>query len=150
MLITLLFTASIVFIITLHRLYLKILSIVPILSVFYLSALYFQYSISVFILVDVAIDKKYFVQEWEILIPVLTQAIGGVLIGKITKLYGSLYKSFGIIIGLVLNSLIQPILDQSFNFTLNKLASIILTITGLYIHTTGAGSFGFRSKKQKQ
>jgi UDP-sugar transporter A1/2/3 len=61
------------------------------------------------------IKRHGFFQEWTpfTLIPILTNAMGGIVVGLVTKYAGSVRKGFALIFGMLLTGIIQSTLDSS-------------------------------------
>jgi len=58
-------------------------------------------------------QKMEFLTSWKILIPMITNAIGGVLVGLVTKQVGTVKKGFALIFGLWLSGILQGFFQDS-------------------------------------
>jgi len=76
-----------------------------------------------------------FFQGWNIrtLVPILSQAIGGVCIGIITKHAGVVVKGFVLVIGLVLTALFRSIAHGS-GLTINEITGMALVSVATTVH----------------
>jgi len=75
-----------------------------------------------------------FFNDWTFftIIPALTQASGGILVGKVTQTSGSLAKCFAVIVGILLTAVARSVLDHA--ITLQLLCSIVLVVCGLTLY----------------
>jgi UDP-sugar transporter A1/2/3 len=60
------------------------------------------------------IRKEGFFHQWtpQTIIPILTNAAGGIVVGLVTKYAGSVKKGFALIFGLLLSGILQAIQDK--------------------------------------
>lgn len=70
-----------------------------------------------------------------ILVPVMSQACGGLIVAQVTKHSGGLAKSFGIILGIILTSLLELVLTGKYTLPLKLVVSIPLTVLSVIIHS---------------
>ena len=88
------------------------------------------------------IKDKGFFADWTALtfIPILTNALGGIFVGLVTKYAGSVRKGFALIFGLLISGLIQavtePIEDSSFAISKEEIIGGCLASISLWIHIT--------------
>jgi len=78
-----------------------------------------------------------FFSNWtpETFIPVLTNSIGGILVGLVTKHAGSVRKGFALIFGLLLSGIFQAMLGGS-GIRAHQIVGGLLAATSLWMHTT--------------
>lgn len=88
------------------------------------------------------IKSKGFFADWTpyTFIPILTNALGGILVGLVTKYAGSVRKGFALIFGLMLSGIIQAITersdDGSWAISKEEILGGILASISLWIHVT--------------
>lgn len=88
------------------------------------------------------IKDKGFFADWTPLtfIPILTNALGGIFVGLVTKYAGSVRKGFALIFGLLISGLIQavtePTEDGSFAISKEEIIGGCLASISLWIHIT--------------
>ncbi|CAJ1968284.1 unnamed protein product [Cylindrotheca closterium] len=78
-------------------------------------------------------------------IPITTNAIGGIIVGLVTKYAGSVRKGFALIFGIFLSGVVQAMLDQSHGVSREQVAGGVLAGVSLWIHATHP----YQSKKLK-
>ena len=83
------------------------------------------------------IRSKGFFDQWTIqtLIPVFTNAIGGIIVGLVTKYAGSVRKGFALIFGMVLTGAVQSIKD-GVPLSRSQIVGACLAACSLWMHTT--------------
>jgi len=88
------------------------------------------------------IKDKGFFADWSSLtfIPILTNALGGIFVGLVTKYAGSVRKGFALIFGLLISGIIQavtePTEDGSFAISKEEIIGGCLASISLWIHIT--------------
>jgi len=75
------------------------------------------------------------------LIPALTQAAGGILVGRVTKECGSVAKCFAVILGILLTAVFRSLLTAAVSGQL--LLSCACVISGIALHQVDSGDTGF-------
>ena len=79
------------------------------------------------------LEKGFFTGwTWQTLIPILTNAAGGIVVGLVTKYAGSVRKGFALIFGIFLSGLIQS--SQGSGVTTEQLVGGVLAAISLYMH----------------
>jgi len=83
------------------------------------------------------IQQYGFFHHWtpETLIPIVTNAIGGIVVGLVTKYAGSVQKGFALIFGMLLTGLIQSGLEGN-PVTKEELIGGLVASVSLYLHAT--------------
>lgn len=81
------------------------------------------------------IAKQGFFYGWSIttLIPVFTRALGGVVVGLVTKHAGAVRKGFSLIFGLFLSGLVQ---SKEEGITIEQVVGGILAAVSLWMHSS--------------
>ena len=69
-------------------------------------------------------------------IPICTNAIGGIIVGLVTKYAGSVRKGFALIFGIFLSGLFQAILQPDVGVSLEQAVGGLLAAVSLWIHST--------------
>ena len=89
-----------------------------------------------------------FFSNWtpETFIPVLTNSIGGILVGLVTKHAGSVRKGFALIFGLLISGIFQAMLGGS-GIRAHQIVGGLLAATSLWMHTTNPYKPPLVSKK---
>jgi UDP-sugar transporter A1/2/3 len=84
----------------------------------------------------IILSPRTFFSNWtpETLIPVLTNSIGGILVGLVTKHAGSVRKGFALIFGLLLSGLLQA---SGAGIQAHQVVGGLLAAASLWMHTTG-------------
>ena len=76
-------------------------------------------------------------QTW---IPIVTNSLGGILVGLVTKYAGSVRKGFALIFGILLSGLIQAALSSSesgvVGVSMEQWLGGMLAVLSLYLHAT--------------
>lgn len=90
------------------------------------------------------IRQEGFFHDWTLstLIPILTNAIGGILVGLVTKYAGSVQKGFALIFGILISGVLQ-----ASSVTKEQVAGGALAIISLWLHSAGAKTI---VKKKKE
>jgi len=76
------------------------------------------------------------------LIPIVTNALGGIAVGLVTKYAGSVRKGFALIFGLLLSGVVQTLLstegerDEGVNLSKEQIVGGILAAVSLWIHSS--------------
>jgi len=90
-----------------------------------------------------AIHQHGFFHNWTLgtLIPILTNAVGGLLVGMVTKYAGSVRKGFALVFGIFLSGMIQTMTssdgdDVSAAVTFEDVTGGTLAAIALYLHST--------------
>mmetsp|Transcript_14246 Transcript_14246/g.21583 ORF Transcript_14246/g.21583 Transcript_14246/m.21583 type:complete len:338 (-) Transcript_14246:655-1668(-) len=94
------------------------------------------------------IKSNGFFDQWTMhtLIPVFTNAIGGIVVGLVTKYAGSVRKGFALIFGMVLTGVAQSIND-GLPLSLSQVVGGVLAGLSLWLHATNPYK---EAKSQKQ
>jgi len=76
-----------------------------------------------------------FFQGWTLntLIPIFSQAVGGVCIGLITKHAGAVVKGFALVIGLVLTAIFRSVVHGG-GLTMNEITGMIFVSIATTVH----------------
>mmetsp|Transcript_2107 Transcript_2107/g.6075 ORF Transcript_2107/g.6075 Transcript_2107/m.6075 type:complete len:390 (-) Transcript_2107:23-1192(-) len=88
------------------------------------------------------IQEKGFFADWTpfTFIPILTNALGGIFVGLVTKYAGSVRKGFALIFGLMVSGLIQavtePTNDGTFAISKEEIIGGCLASISLWLHVT--------------
>ncbi|GAX11317.1 solute carrier family 35 (UDP-sugar transporter), member A1/2/3 [Fistulifera solaris] len=69
-------------------------------------------------------------------IPIFTNAIGGVLVGLVTKYAGSVSKGFALIFGMLLSGMVQAMIEPDIGVSAGQVVGGLLAATSLYLHST--------------
>lgn len=99
-----------------------------------------------------AIAEKGFFYGWtiETIIPVITNAAGGIIVGLVTKYAGSVRKGFALIFGLLFSGIFQAF-SSSAGLSMEHLLGGGLAALSLYLHAAfpyaGASMTGSKDKK---
>jgi UDP-sugar transporter A1/2/3 len=72
----------------------------------------------------------------ETFIPILTNSIGGIIVGLVTKHAGSVRKGFALIFGILLSGLVQAMLQPETEITKEQIMGGVLAAVSLYLHAT--------------
>jgi len=82
-------------------------------------------------------DRGFF-HEWNIytMIPILTNATGGILVGLVIKHAGSVRKGFALIFGILLSGLIQSYTLDTKSLSTEDMAGGVLAALSLWMHAT--------------
>lgn len=78
-------------------------------------------------------------------IPITTNAIGGIIVGLVTKYAGSVRKGFALIFGIFLSGVVQAMLDPTHGVSREQVAGGALAGLSLWMHSTHP----YQSKKLK-
>jgi len=83
------------------------------------------------------IFKNGFFYRWELttMIPITTNAIGGIVVGLVTKYAGSVRKGFALILGLLISGVVQASLGTD-SLSMQHFLGGILAILSLWLHMT--------------
>lgn len=68
------------------------------------------------------------------LIPIINNSMGGILVGLITKLAGSVMKGFALIVGIILSVFFQALLGTG-DVNREHYVGSILVVLSVYFHT---------------
>lgn len=79
-----------------------------------------------------------FWHNWTIMtwIPIVTNAIGGVLVGLVTKYAGSVSKGFALIFGMLLSGVVQALIEPDLGVSTGQMVGGLLAALSLYLHST--------------
>lgn len=80
------------------------------------------------------------------LVPAMTQALGGVLVGRVTKDHGSLMKCFAVIFGILLTALFRAILSRR-DISLQLILAIGCVVAGIALHQRGPARPGMNDRE---
>jgi UDP-sugar transporter A1/2/3 len=69
-------------------------------------------------------------------VPVVSNGLGGILVGLVTKYHGAIVKSFAMIFGMVISGILQHIFfaRRGGGVTNEQIAGALLGATSLYLH----------------
>jgi UDP-sugar transporter A1/2/3 len=99
------------------------------------------------------IQSHGFFDQWTVytLIPVFTNAVGGIVVGLVTKYAGSVRKGFALIFGMVLTGVAQSIHD-GVALSISQIIGGIIAALSLWLHATNpyVKDAGKAGKRQKQ
>jgi UDP-sugar transporter A1/2/3 len=84
------------------------------------------------------IAEEGFWHGWTLqtMIPILTNSIGGIIVGLVTKYAGSVRKGFALILGIFLSGLVQAMLQPDVGVSKEQAAGGVLAALSLWIHAT--------------
>jgi len=88
------------------------------------------------------IAKNGFFDQWTVhtLIPIFTNAAGGIVVGLVTKYAGSVRKGFALIFGMLLSGVVQAALDEHEEgraaISTEEIIGGLLASMSLYLHAT--------------
>lgn len=84
-------------------------------------------------------SEKGFFDNWtpQTLIPIFTNAAGGIIVGLVTKHSGAVKKGFALIFGLLLSGILQALGSDEENEVVSKEQVVggILSALSLYLHS---------------
>jgi len=82
------------------------------------------------------VAEKGIFAGWSIytLIPIMTNAAGGIIVGQVTKLAGSVNKGFALIIGVILSGIFQ-FLIYGIQLNWTTFIAIPLVFTAIHLHS---------------
>lgn len=85
-------------------------------------------------------------------IPIVTNAIGGIIVGIVIKLAGSVRKGFALIFGMLVTGVIQARLEEGSGFvSKEQVAGGLIAAVSLWMHATNPQfKFEFKVKGRKQ
>jgi len=69
-------------------------------------------------------------------IPIFMNAVGGIVVGLVTKYAGAVRKGFALILGIFLSGVIQAVLQPDQQITKNQMVGGLLAAVSLYLHAT--------------
>lgn len=94
------------------------------------------------------IRKNGFFHRWTLqtLIPVFTNAIGGIIVGLVTKYAGSVRKGFALIFGMCLTGVVQSIIE-GVPLSNTKILGGALAALSLWLHSSGSIKKKLRQKQ---
>lgn len=86
------------------------------------------------------IQKDGFFHNWtpRTLIPIITNAAGGIIVGLVTKYAGAVKKGFALIFGLVLSGILQTVIsnDDESKISFEQIVGGLLAAISLWMHST--------------
>ena len=90
-------------------------------------------------------ERGFWGDDWDyrIFIPIVTNAVGGILVGLVTKYAGSVRKGFALIFGILISGLLQ-----SENVSAEQVIGGTLAAVSLYIHSSKGSSNSEIEQKQ--
>ena len=99
--------------------------------------------------------KRGFFDEWTLatLLPILTNSVGGILVGLVIKHAGTVRKGFALIFGIMLTGMVQS-LNEKKALSKEKIAGGVLAAVSLWMHASypyvegKSASLSQKSKKQ--
>ena len=71
----------------------------------------------------------------KVLIPVTTNALGGLVVVMVTKHSGGLAKIYGLVMGIILTTIMELLINQQYFLPLKLVVAIPLTIASMLIHS---------------
>lgn len=82
--------------------------------------------------------EKGFWAGWtpETFIPITSNALGGIIVGLVTKYAGSVRKGFALILGIFLTGIAQAVWQPDKEITLEQIVGGILAAISLFLHAT--------------
>jgi solute carrier family 35 (UDP-sugar transporter), member A1/2/3 len=82
------------------------------------------------------IKERGFWHEWTAptLVPIVTNSVGGIIVGLVTKYAGSVRKGFALIFGILLSGFIQAFLENE-RISIDHIAGGFLAALSLYLHS---------------
>lgn len=82
--------------------------------------------------------EKGFWAGWtpQTLIPIFSNAVGGIIVGLVTKYAGSVRKGFALIFGILLSGVVQAVWQPQKRITAQQAVGGILAAVSLYLHAT--------------
>ena len=84
------------------------------------------------------IRQRGFFDEWTLftVIPILTNAAGGIFVGLVIKYAGTVRKGFALIFGILISGMLQSMVDQNKTLTKEEVVGGILAAVSLWMHAT--------------
>ncbi|KAL9179637.1 hypothetical protein ACHAXT_008927 [Thalassiosira profunda] len=84
------------------------------------------------------IRERGFFDEWTVytLVPIVTNAAGGILVGLVIKHAGTVRKGFALIFGILISGVFQSALDESKSISKEEIAGGVLAAISLWMHAT--------------
>lgn len=85
-----------------------------------------------------SIRERGFFDQWTFhtLIPILTNSLGGILVGLVIKYAGTVRKGFALIFGILLSGLMQSLVDENKSLSKEDMAGGVLAALSLWLHAT--------------
>ena len=82
--------------------------------------------------------EKGFWEGWTPLtfIPILSNSVGGIIVGLVTKYAGSVRKGFALIFGILLSGIAQTAWQPEYTIKTEEIAGGVLAAISLYLHAT--------------
>jgi len=79
---------------------------------------------------------------WKTWVPIVSNSLGGILVGMVTKYQGAVVKSFCMIFGMVLSGILQELIlgGKGGGLTTEQLAGGSLGALSLYLHASHPAS----------
>jgi len=100
------------------------------------------------------IQQQGFFHRWTVsmFIPIVTNAIGGIIVGIVIKLAGSVRKGFALIFGMLVTGVIQASLEEGSGFvSKEQVVGGLIAAVSLWMHATNPQfKFEFKVKGGKQ
>jgi len=96
-----------------------------------------------------AIQEFGFFHRWRLgmLVPIITNSVGGIIVGLVTKYAGSVMKGFALIFGVLLTGLIQSVVKEDGNgVSSEQIVGGVLAALSLWMHTVNP-QFKLMTKK---
>lgn len=84
------------------------------------------------------IAEDGFWHEWTVFtwIPIFTSAMGGIIVGLVTKYVGSVRKGFALILGIFLSGVVQAVVQPEVGVSKDQAAGGILAAISLWMHAS--------------
>jgi len=85
-----------------------------------------------------SIRERGFFDQWTpyTLIPIMTNSLGGILVGLVIKYAGTVRKGFALIFGILLSGLLQSLVDENKSLSKEDVAGGVLAALSLWLHAT--------------
>jgi UDP-sugar transporter A1/2/3 len=82
--------------------------------------------------------KEGFWDGWTVAtwIPIVTNSIGGIIVGLVTKYAGSVKKGFALIFGIFLSGVVQALMQPEVGVSKEQAVGGVLAAISLWIHAT--------------
>lgn len=107
------------------------------------------------------IKERGFFDEWELttFVPIVTNSLGGILVGMVIKYAGTVQKGFALIFGILISGVFQSLMDDEKSLTKEEVVGGMLAALSLWMHATnpyvnhppafsGVPNTGRKSKKE--
>jgi len=84
------------------------------------------------------IRERGFFDEWDLstLVPIMTNSIGGILVGSVIKYAGTVRKGFALIFGIFISGIVQSVLEKDKSLSTEDVVGALLVALSLWMHVT--------------